>query len=665
MCKEKIFRIMILTVMVYSNILGGFFANHTTFAEDDGKKVLNYAKQPYDENYMSGRSEGASGAFFNQTNAELERKYQKLFGEETPEETQKRVEETGVSSQPVLGEYRPDDHIADTIAADQKAKEEELAPPTDLSDEEIANAIETCIKAGYDKEHCEKVGPKYAECVASEGDPLFCGMYLNVKTQLTRETNGTDGLFGVFGKYGEIASDPNKGILEKGLNLLSEGASDLVSWVKENPIEAALTVGMFFFPFGMVANLAVRGILIGANAISKGAKIAKVVKFMEGSGNIATRATSKASAWATETFGGARVTKLASGINNVSTNATRYYHKATDFIFGARKSAQYTARNQTSAERFKAMENYLDDKIAKGKPLSYQDRLLMEARKSVQKTENLAKSIDRLKDPDQVARRYGSHALQTIRKINPTAPRELGADLYMRKVAQVLPKISAKQESLLAQQTSLYQKADKIRDAAGEAFKISQESSIRATIPRLVGAGVAVGYDVHQFDKNSNYPRFSKNEAQEHYDQVKQMTENDRKALDSMQAKEEQKAQYYTQEMEKMQTEAFREGGAEKQNIQEIKWRNVNEAQQQANDLEARQKAILKDLQKNPEYQELQSKLADSNNSLKKIDNLQRMYDDGRLDYHPAEGDKSRAFYNANANGDALAEAQAKGLIVK
>ena len=659
--KRKIYRLLLLTVMIYSTIFSNVTIQQIVYASE--KDVVNYEDNPYGKNYMSGRTQGSSGNFFNQTNAELEKKYQSLFGNESREEEQKRVEETGISSQPVLGEYRPDDHIADSIAADDQAKQEDLTPPPNLSDEDIENALQECINAGYSKDHCAKVAPKYAECLATEADPLFCGMYLKVETEPPKgETNGTDGLVGAWDKYSKIWTD-SEGFFDTAGNLIKEGASDLWAWAKENPVEAALTVGMFFFPFGLVGNLAVRGILMGAGAISKANKFSKLVKVMNGSGNIVGRGFNRASAWAADTFGGKAVTKLATGINNVSSATVRQWHRMGDFIKGRNPMAQYAHRNSTSSERFKAMERYLDNKIANGKPLSYQDRLLMEARKSVQKTENLAKSIDRLKDPDQVARRYGSHALQTIRKINPTAPRELGADLYMRKVAQVLPKISTKQESLLAQQTSLYQKADKIRDAAGEAFKVSQEASVKATIPRKIGMAGAVGYDIYQFNEHSNNPKFHQTETEKRFKEVKTMTEGDRKALDVMHEKETQRTNYYKQEMDKMVKQAFAENGCSEQDVREIKWKTIQEADQQRQALEAKQAEVIKELQKTDEFKDLQTQFKESDAYRTRIEQLQNQYDSGKTEYHPTEGDRSKLGYDIKQGRDLIQDANNHNLI--
>lgn len=680
--KRKIYRLLLLTVIIYSTIFSNVTIQQTVYASE--KDVLNYEDNPYGKNYMSGRTQGPSGNFFNQTNAELEKKYQSLFGNESREEEQKRVEETGISSQPVLGEYRPDDHIADSIAADDQAKQKELTPPPNLSDEDIENALQECINAGYSKDHCAKVAPKYAECLATEADPLFCGMYLKVETQQKEgETNGTDGLVGAWDKYSKIWTD-SEGFFDTAGNLIKEGASDLWAWAKENPVEAVLTVGTFFFPFGLVGNLAVRGILMGAGAISKANKFSKLVKVMNGSGNIVGRGFNKASAWAMDTFGGKTVTKLATGINNVSSATVRQWHRMGDFIKGRNPMAEYAHRNSTSAERFKALERYLANKEKNGIPLSTQDQMLAKARDAVHTLERQAKiapkrqakiaserakkeTAERVSKTGNTRVSYRSNDVAysstrpersifhkerdaiTVRKINNSQIRRSGEEAYQKTSREVSSKIN--------------QKADQIRDAAGEAFKVSQEASVKANYLRRGSMVGAVGYDVYQFNEHSNNPKFHQTETEKRFKEVKTMTEGDRKALNVMHEKETQRTNYYKQEMDKMVKQAFAENGCSEQDVREIKWKTIQEADQQRQALEAKQAEVIKELQKTDEFKDLQTQFKESDAYRARIEQLQNQYDSGKTEYHPTEGDRSKLGYDIKQGRDLIQDANNHNLI--
>ena len=617
---DSFFKIIALTAITCSSLFGNISIKEqgnisfgtTVYAEENTLK--NYEDNPYTDNYMSGRLESSSGYFFNQTNKELEQQHKRMFGKETREEEQKRVEETGISSQPVLGQYRPDDHIADAISSDEEAKKENLVQkPIDVSEEETARAVEECVKAGYSKDHCAKIAPRYAECLKTEADPLFCAMYLRVQTEDTEKTNGTDGMRGVIGKYGALATEflANPSLSAVG-NFIKEGASDLVDWAKENPFEAAFTVATLFFPFGLVGNLAVRGILMGAGAISKGAKFARLVRVMEGSGNIVGRVGNKVSAWATETIGGKTVTQVATKINDVSNAVVRKYHQMGDFIRGGRKitdpitgksvesarsSLQYKVRDMSTEERWGALKDYLKQKRENGIPLSYQDRLLDQARKA----------------------------------------------------------------ALDAKGAGRFGEAEKIGKAATDAFKVSQESAASAPWLRNGSRITAVGIDAYNFDSNSNHPIYGETEVQRKYKQTKENTETDRKAISSMYQTENERSQYYRQEARRMEDSALEKAGVSRYDTEDTGWKTLEEAQQQAQEKEAKRNKVLSDLAQTEEYQEAASKVSEAQEQMSRLKGLANNYDSGARTYHPTEGDSTRM--NLNVGKDAAQEAQKAGLL--
>ena len=395
-------------------------------------------------------------------------------------------------------------------------------------------------------------------------------------------------------------------------NFIKEGASDLVDWAKENPFEAAFTVATLFFPFGLVGNLAVRGILMGAGAISKGAKFARLVRVMEGSGNIVGRAGNKVSAWATETIGGKTVTKVATKINDVSNAVVRKYHQLGDFIRGgrritdpitgksvesARSSLQYKVRDMSTQERWGALKDYLKQKRENGIPLSYQDRLLEQARKAALEAKNAGR----------------------------------------------------------------FDEARKIATATTNAFKVSQESAVSAAGLRNGSCIAAVGIDAYNFDSNSNHPIIGETEVQRKYKQTKEMTETDRKAVSSMYQTENERSEYYRQEARRMEDSALEKAGIPKYGTEEINWQTPEEAQEQARVQEEKRNKVLNDLSQTKEYQEVASKVSESQAQMTRLREIANSYDSGVREYHPTEGDSKRL--NLDIGKDAAREAQKAGLL--
>ena len=262
---RKLFRIMMLVVMFYSTTFGTFqmykqnnanqpLSFSIAYAEKSQKEreieVKNYNNQIYTENEFSGKDQGyGTSDFFKKTNKELEAEHKKLFGNETFEEEQKRVEETGLSNQPVLGEYRPNDTIGATSAGGSENEEENAPETIDPNDPKYQDAYQKCIDAGYDSDRCKKIAPALADCFATQSDVRICAMIYNValKEDVEKdneaETNGTGGFLDALGKYFAIF-DSDQPWYGKAWDFIKEGASDIISWGKENPFEAVLTIAL-------------------------------------------------------------------------------------------------------------------------------------------------------------------------------------------------------------------------------------------------------------------------------------------------------------------------------------------------------------------------------------------------------------------------------------
>ena len=667
---RKLFRIMMLVVMFYSTTFGTFqmykqnnanqpLSFSIAYAEKSQKEreieVKNYNNQIYTENEFSGKDQGyGTSDFFKKTNKELEAEHKKLFGNETFEEEQKRVEETGLSNQPVLGEYRPDDTIGATSAGGSENEEEKAPETIDPNDPKYQNAYQKCIDAGYDSDRCKKIAPALADCFATQSDVRICAMIYNValKEDVAKdneaETNGTGGFLDALGKYFAIF-DSDQPWYGKAWDFVKEGASDIVSWAKENPFEFALTVATFVIPFGPIANLAIRGALrLGGFALKSGRVMSLLGK-------------------ATPT-----VEKIATKLHDVNTSVMKKYNNLKDRFLGTKGSKTITvkgnevttfknpltgqsyrgiseaekgvskfSRNEaklgteraTSQERVSALRDYLAQKEKDGIPLSKNDRLLKDASDQLGKLEseiagekNIAKSLLKNeislaeKTAKQAEKKYNNFKTSLEKSGNPISKGQQRVLERLEKEMQNAKGYETKTKDSL--QTLLdnvdkkhLEELAKKEQALGKGFKILQESAGNYGLKGRVGTtGTALGLDVYNHDANSDHPVFSNSPAQERAatkaNQTEKMTPDKAQALKETQSLNEQRIKEIQEQQKYMVEHPQAEQGASlKHKKIDLNWNDPHEMASQGQATQVKAAQIEKQVMQTQEYQDLQQNI--------------------------------------------------------
>lgn len=664
---RKLFRIMMLVVMFYSTTFGTFqmykqnnanqpLSFSIAYAEKSQKEreieVKNYNNQIYTENEFSGKDQGyGTSDFFKKTNKELEAEHKKLFGNETFEEEQKRVEETGLSNQPVLGEYRPDDTIGATSAGGSENEEEKAPETIDPNDPKYQNAYQKCIDAGYDSDRCKKIAPALADCFATQGDVRICAMIYNValKEDVEKdneaETNGTGGFLEALGKYFAIF-DSDQPWYGKAWDFVKEGASDIVSWAKENPFEFALTVATFVIPFGPIANLAIRGALrLGGFALKSGRVMSILGK-------------------ATPT-----VEKIATKLHDVNTSVMKKYNNLKDRFLGTKGSKTITvkgnevttfknpltgqsyrgiseaekgvtrfSRNEaklgteraTSEERVQALRKYLEQKETNGIPLTKNERLLKDAEQQmVQRRSELAAERRAIQKPLQDAQKEAKDKWHIFNKennnlqsIRPELRRE-DAIKYVEKLKleaqEAIQKRSVLEKTTKSDLTHFDNKVlremTQKEQALGKGFKILQESAGNYGLKGRVGTlGTALGLDVYNHDSNSDHPVFSNSPAQERAatkaNQTEKMTPDKAQALKETQSLNEQRIKEIQEQQKYMVEHAQAEQGASlKHKKIDLNWNDPHEMASQGQATQVKAAQIEKQVMQTQEYQDLQQNI--------------------------------------------------------
>ena len=678
---RKLFRIMMLVVMFYSTTFGTFqmykqnnanqpLSFSIAYAEKSQKEreieVKNYNNQIYTENEFSGKDQGyGTSDFFKKTNKELEAEHKKLFGNETFEEEQKRVEETGLSNQPVLGEYRPNDTIGATSAGGPENEEENAPETIDPNDPKYQDAYQKCIDAGYDSDRCKKIAPALADCFATQSDVRICAMIYNValKEDVEKdneaETNGTGGFLDALGKYFAIF-DSDQPWYGKAWDFVKEGASDIINWGKENPFEAVLTIATFVIPFGPIANLAIRGALrLGGFALKSGRVMSLLGK-------------------ATPT-----VEKIATKLHDVNTSVMKKYNNLKDRVFGTKGSKTITvkgnevttfknpltgqsyrgiseaeegvtrfSRNEaklgteraTSQERVSALRDYLAQKEKNGILLSKNDRLLKDASDQLGKLEskiagekNIAKSILKNeislaeKTAKQAEKKYNNFKTALEKSGNPISKGQQRVLNRLEKEMQDAKGYETKAKDSL--QTMLdnvdkkhLEELAKKEQALGKGFKILQESAGNYGLKGRVGTtGTALGIDVYNHDANSDHPVFSNSPAQERAatraNQTEKMTSDKAQALKETQSLNEQRIKEIQQQQEYMVEHAQAEQGASlKHKKIDLNWNDPHEMANQGQATQVKAEQIKNQVMQTQEYKDLQQNIQERNQANARIE---------------------------------------------
>lgn len=681
---RKLFRLMMLVVMFYSTTFGTFqmykqnnanqplsfsiaHAEKSQVEKEREIEVKNYKDQIYTENEFSGRDQGyGTSDFFKKTNKELEAENKKLFGEESFEEEHKRVEETGISSQPVLGDYRPDDKIAATRAGEVDKNNEKTPEPINPDDPKYQDAYQKCIDAGYDADRCKKIAPTLADCFETQGDIRMCAMLYNValkedvEKEAEEETNGTGGLLEAFGKYAGIWTS-DQPIYGKLFDTLKEGASDIVDWAKENPFEFAFTVATFVVPFGPVAGLAIRGALrLGGFALKSGRVMSALNKVMPAAEKIATKlhnvntSVMKKYNNLKDRFLGTKGSRtITTKGNEVTTFENPLTGQAYKGISEAEKEVSRFSRNEaklgteraTSQERVSALRKYLAQKEKNGVPLSKNDRLLKDASDQLGKLESeIAGKKDSVKTLFQNEVKRAENAAQKAeQKYNKLKTNLEGSgNPISNNQKKALEKARTKMEDAKAYETkakdSLQTQLDKIdknyleelsrkEQSLGNGFKILQESAGNYGLKTRVGAfGGMVASDVYSHDSNSNHPFLSDSPAQERAEarenQTEKMTPEKAQAFENTQKTNAQRIQEMQARQSYLVEQAQAEQGVSLKQPQKIdlSWDDPYEqqAQQQENHVKAKQ--IEEEVKQTQEYKDLQQNIEERTQANKRIE---------------------------------------------
>ena len=703
--KRKILRIMMLSVMFYSSIFGNIQTyNQTTTSiahaatkEERDLEVKNYNDEIYTKNEFSGRHQGADGDdFFKKTNKELEAEQKKIFGKETPEETQKRVEETGLSNQPVLGEYRPDDHIAATMAGEKTEGEKESQPEAiDPNDPRYADAIEKCVEAGNTRENCTRLAPAIAECLETQGDIAICSMLYRLDTKGAEkqgDTNGTDGILGALGKYlGILESDqPWYGILYDGLK---EGAKDLLAWAKENPVEAALTVLMFVPGLGQGTFLIRAALRAGKFAVNSG-KIVETLSKAKVISGLMTKAMPK-------------VEKLAKTLHDVNTFAMRKINNIKDRFKPATKLTdpltknQYVAENTTkdglkivrklnrnevklgsetasSQKRVNALRDYLKQKEQAGKPLSTKDKLLKDAYEQYKARQ---KDIATLKKEMQKPVKDAKDRLRTIEKEQKEVEKRISElekqgkgkgkskmTSEERKNIEDLKSVEKKKledlkDARKKAETHLGATREKIKEelatmdkvvtkdmgrqeqALGNAYKILKEDAGNFGYKARATAGLGmIGIDTVHHDTNSNRPLFIDSEAEDLAEargkMVSKMTPEQSNSLIDLQQRNAKIAQNYDAQRTQLINKELIANGLPPQGSQpntsfDMNFDDPTDLAKQHQTYAAKRAEIIESVQSSQEYQDLDQKINELNDANERIKHWVSEAGDQNGAYHP------------------------------